>query len=264
VEDLLDAVEGGGAAGELALELAHAAHRVVAEVQRRDHGEDAVPGRLRAVGHEEGAGDAEGGDELDHRGDREGVLVDLHLQGEEAAHAGGEALVLVLLEAEGADFAGGGEVLAEQLGDIAAGGEGLLGALVEVAADDTDGQHADRDDAEAEQEEAGARDGAGDVDDVADRAQEGDGQHDHVVGGGEERLLRLLGVGDTAGEEIAAARLLEEAEREALELGEEIAAEAFEDDGAAVGDEVGVEKQSHNGYRRRSGSRRACRPGRRC
>jgi hypothetical protein len=79
-------VEGGLAALHLVVEGAELLDRLVAEIEGGDDGEERRD-RCRRVGVEEGAGDADGGDDLDGGAEGLGVFGDLELEGEQIAAA---------------------------------------------------------------------------------------------------------------------------------------------------------------------------------
>ncbi len=241
VEHDLDAVEGGEAALELVVERADFFHRFVAEVQGGDDREEDAQRHAFAVGVEERERDAEGGNDFDDRAEGLRVFHDLELRGNERAAGVGEARGGVFFQTEGADFARGSEVLGNLGGDVAELALDLGGAFHDLAAHVADGEHAQRDECDAHEDEQHALFSEGEPREVADGGEQGQGLFHAVVGEDDERVLQLPGVGEAARDEIAGGTGLDEGKGERLELPEIVEADGLQYAGAGGGDVVGIE-----------------------
>src|SRR4051812_22338731 len=143
------------------------------------------------VGKEQRGGDADGGDDLDGGADGLRVFRDLDLEHDERLGEAGKALHLVSLEAEGTDFARGGEVFAEGGGEGAELALELGGAAGDLAAEVPDRKHDERNHREADEHEADTVDPRRLVGEEADGRDERARLLDTIVGELREDELEL-------------------------------------------------------------------------
>ena len=162
--------------------------------------------------------------------------------GEEAPDGIEKSFFFPLLQVEGANFAGGGKVFAEDARQVSGFILHEPGFLEHLAANVANGENSDGNGQEAKKNEGQIAFPEGEVDQRPNGPNEGDRLLDEVVGNEYDPVLELSRVDDDSAYELSTLVLLEERERQNLELGKDHTAYLLEDPDAAVIDQVGIGK----------------------
>ena len=238
-----DALEIRGAGDELVVEVADADHRVPEVVRIADEGDEHTCAHL----HPAEAGDA---DEVDERDGHDGNRLDARPHEEldvHGLHPRGTHIVLLFLErlelrgllGEGLRGLHAGDRLVDVRVEVALlVGQHLVGATLEML------QHQHPRDEEREQREAEQCQSP--VDDEHDHQRDEEREHigDHVDQAGAQRIGQRVHIVDHTDQDLAVRARIEIAERQRLDMREDVATHVFEHELADACDLHGAVAQS--------------------
>src|SRR5690606_29992291 len=207
----------------------------------RNDREERVERKSNAVGVHERDRDADRREDLDYRCKRQRIFRDFHLRSEHRTALVSKSLDLESLEPESAYLPSRGQVLGESIGECARLALKDACFVDELAADVADRENRNRNDRERQQHDSRPALRYGEIDEIADGADERGGLLDDLVRDHDQRILKLRRIPQAARDQIAARAAAEERQRQTLQLIEVFDSQRLEHSHAGVLDEVGVE-----------------------